>query len=81
MAVSALVRLSEDKVTRQEYQRRQDDIMLAAKKANDYKLMELRAEQDRRRAEQAEHREAQTKAENEKLRARLAEMEAQQANS
>ena len=54
MAVSALVRLSEDKVTRQAYQRRQDDIMLAAKKANDYKLLELRAEQDRRRAEQAE---------------------------
>jgi predicted transposase/invertase (TIGR01784 family) len=83
MAVSALVRLSEDKVTRQAYQRRQDDIMLAAKKANDYKLME-------RRAEQAEQREAQTKAEivrlqnvdaeNEKLRARLAELEAQQAN-
>jgi predicted transposase/invertase (TIGR01784 family) len=73
MAVSALVRLSEDKVTRQAYQRRQDDIMLAAKKATDYKLMERRAEQDRRRAEAAE-------AENEKLRARLAELEAQQAN-
>ena len=49
MAVSALVRLSEDKVTRQAYQRRQDDIMLAAKRTNDYKLME-------RRVEQAEHR-------------------------
>ncbi|MCL1995865.1 MAG: hypothetical protein FWG63_06655, partial [Defluviitaleaceae bacterium] len=56
MAVSALVRLSEDKVTRQAYQRRQDDIMLAAKKANDYKLLELRAEQNRRRAEQDRHR-------------------------
>ena len=32
MAVSALVRLSEDKVTRQAYQRRQDDILLAKKK-------------------------------------------------
>jgi predicted transposase/invertase (TIGR01784 family) len=40
MAVSTLVRLSEDKVTRQEYLRRQDDILLAAKKADNYKLME-----------------------------------------
>ena len=40
MAVSTLVRLSEDKVTRQEYLRRQDDILLSAKKANDYKRME-----------------------------------------
>jgi predicted transposase/invertase (TIGR01784 family) len=32
MAVSTLVRLSEDKVTRQEYLRRQDDIMLQNKK-------------------------------------------------
>ena len=69
MAVSTLVRLSEDKLTRQEYLRRQDDILLAAKRANDYKLMEHRADQEQHRAEAAE-------AEIEKLRARLAELEA-----
>jgi len=68
MAVSALVRLSEDKVTRQEYLRRQDDIMLHNKRARDYELMKQRAEQEKNRAEQAE-------AENEMLRKRLAELE------
>jgi len=41
MAVSALVRLSEDKVIRQAYQRRQDDLMLQNRK--DRKLSELEA--------------------------------------
>jgi len=63
MAVSALVRLSEDKITRQAYQRRQDEIVLYNKKARDY-------EQMKQRAEQAE-------AENEMLRKRLAELEVQ----
>jgi hypothetical protein len=40
MAVSTLVRLSEDKVTRQAYQKRQDEIILHNKKAADYKRME-----------------------------------------
>ena len=44
MAVSTLVRLSEDKVTRQEYQKRQDEIMLYNNRIDGYK----------RRAEQAE---------------------------
>lgn len=70
MAVSALVRLSEDKVTRQAYQRRQDDIMLAAKKANDYKMMERRVEQEQRRAETAEAEIERLRKENEELRAR-----------
>ena len=48
MAVSALVRLSEDKVTRQEYLRRQDDIMLHNKRVRDYELMKQRAEQAER---------------------------------
>jgi len=61
MAVSELVRLSEDKITRQAYQKRQDEIMLYNKRLNDYIHM-------RHRAEQAE-------AEIEKLRARLAELE------
>ena len=54
MAVSELVRLSEDKVIRQAYQRRQDDIMLASKRAKEYKEMKRKAEQAQRRAEQAE---------------------------
>ena len=44
MAVSALVRLSEDKITRQAYQKRQDEIGLYNKRISDYK----------HRAEQAE---------------------------
>jgi len=51
MAVSTLVRLSEDKVTRQAYQKRQDEVMLYNKRINDYRY---KAEQANRRAEQAE---------------------------
>jgi len=36
MAVSTLVKLSEDKIMRQAYQRRQDDIMLYNKRISDY---------------------------------------------
>ena len=58
MAVSTLVSLSEDKVTRQAYQKRQDEIMLYNKRINDYKRVaeqeSHRAEQERQRAEQAE---------------------------
>jgi len=63
MAVSALVRLSEDKVTRQEYLRRQDDIMLHNKRVRDYELMKQRAEQ--------------SEAENERLRREIAELRAE----
>ena len=52
MAVSTLARFSEDKLTRHEYLRRQDDIMLAVKNELEYKMMERRAEQERARAEQ-----------------------------
>jgi len=45
MVVSALVRLSEDKVTRQAYQKRQDEIVLFNKRARDYEKMKQRAEQ------------------------------------
>jgi len=51
MAVSALVRLSEDKITRQAYQKRQDEIMLYNKRISDYKHA---AEQERQRADEAE---------------------------
>ena len=70
MAVSALVRLSEDKVTRQAYRRRQDEVLLRNKKDIEYELMKQRAEQADQRAEQVE-------VENEKLRKRLVELEAQ----
>ena len=48
MAVSALARLSEDKVTRQAYQKRQDEIMLQNRKDRrlselDWRLSELEA--------------------------------------
>ena len=51
MAVSALVRLSEDKITRQAYQKRQDEIMLYNKRINDYKRA---VEQEKQRADEAE---------------------------
>ena len=51
MVVSTLARVSEDKITRQEYLRRQDEIMLYNKQINDYKR---RIEQSDRRAEKAE---------------------------
>ena len=54
MAVSTLVRLSEDKVTRQAYQRRQDELMIQLRKER--RLMELEdevAEKDAALADQA----------------------------
>ena len=51
MAISELVRLSEDKVTRQAYQRRQDEIMLYNKRIRDYQHI---AEQEKHRADAAE---------------------------
>ena len=74
MAVSKLVQLSEDKITRQAYQRRQDEIILFNKRINDYKRT---IEQANSRAEQANSRAKQAEAEVEKLRLRLAELEAQ----
>jgi hypothetical protein len=43
--------LSEDKVTRQAYQKRQDEIMLYNKRISDYKRT---AEQEKQRADEAE---------------------------
>ena len=54
MAVSTLVKLSEDKITRQAYQRRQDDIMLENKRNMNYKRMEREiVEKDNTIADQA----------------------------
>ena len=49
MAISTLVRLSEDKITRQEYLRRQDDILLQNRKNR--RLTELETENERLRKE------------------------------
>jgi len=75
MAVSTLVRVSEDKLTRHEYLRRQDDIMLQNIKKRDYEQMQQRVVQEQHRAEQEKHRAEQAEAENEMLRKRLAELE------
>ena len=71
MAVSKLARLSENKLTRQEYLRRQDDILLTAKRMNDLKEEKRKAEQEKRRADQAIRKADQEKrkAEQEKRRA------------
>ena len=68
MAVSALARQSEDKIIRQAYQRRQDEIYFNNKERADYARM---LEQERSRAEQAE-------GEIEKLRQQIAEFQAAQ---
>jgi predicted transposase/invertase (TIGR01784 family) len=70
MAVSELVRLSEDKVTRQAYQKRQDEIMLYNKRIRDYKQI---AEQAQRETEQAKHESEEKDAIIAQLKAQLAE--------
>ena len=58
MAVSELVRLSEDKVTRQAYQRRQDEIILQNRK--DRRMTELETENEKLREELKELRAGKT---------------------
>jgi len=73
MAVSELVRLSEDMVIRQAYQRRQDDIMLYNKRIGDFiRRAELaKAENDQMKAEidQMKAENDQMKAENDQTKA------------
>ena len=80
MAVSAIARQSEDKIIRQAYQRRKDEIFFHnAELAKNLQIAEQatrRAEQDRQRAEQSDRRAEKAEAENELLRKRLAELEA-----
>ena len=72
MAVSAIARQSEDKIMRQTYQRRKDEIFFHnAELAKNLQI----AEQAIRRAEQVERKNEQLTAENENLRKRLAELE------
>jgi len=65
MAVSALAKQGEDKIIRQAYQRRKDEIYFYNKERADDKR---RMEQAERRAEQAERKIEQAESENEKLR-------------
>jgi len=87
MAVSALARQSEDKIIRQAYARRQDEIYFYNKEraeaeqyrlqAEQYRLKAEQAEQYQLKAEQAEHKTTQAEAENEKLRKQIAALQAQ----
>ena len=87
MAVSTLVRLSEDKVTRQAYQRRQDEIMLYNKQISDFKQAleqasfevqqaNFKAEQTDLRAEQATRETAKATRETAQAKRDLAEKDA-----
>jgi len=69
MAVSAIARQSEDKIMRQAYQRRKDEIYF-------YNMEHAELEQTKHKLEQSEHEKKQIAAENENLRKRLAEFEA-----
>ena len=91
MAISNLARYGEDKITRQSYQRRLDEIYFYNKNIADYKRQieqaQRRAEQaeaeiklEQRRAEQAEAEIKLAEAENEKLRQELAELMVKRAN-
>jgi len=77
MAIDALARQSEDKIIRQAYQRRQDEIYFYNK--NMYELGEYKrkVEQAERKTEQAERKTEQAEAEIEKLRKQLAAFQAQ----
>ena len=74
MAVSALARLSEDKIARQEYLKRQDEIMLYNMKLGDLKHS-LEQEKLKRAQERIEFEQEKKKAEQEKRRAEVAEAE------
>ena len=70
MAVTALQRQSEDKLIRQAYQRRKDEIYFYNKEREDDRLA---LEQERKRAEQAEAKIELLPRENEALRTKYGE--------
>jgi len=83
MAVSALARQGEDKIIRQAYQRRKDEIYFYNKNMAEKEQAEriakellVEKEQAERRAEQAERKTEQVEVENEKLRQQLAAFQA-----
>ena len=86
MAVSALARLSKDKLTRLDYLKRQDEIMLYNMRIKEFerevKRQQQNAEQERRRAEaaeaelkKAEQEQRRVEAEVKQLRAKLVDLE------
>ena len=77
MAVSTLFKHSEDKIIRQAYQRRQDEIFFNTMYIRRAEEAERLIEQEKHRAEQAENKFIQAEAENEKLRKELAKFKAQ----
>jgi predicted transposase/invertase (TIGR01784 family) len=77
MAVSTLVMQSEDKIIRQAYQRRKDEIYFYNKERADDRR---RTEQAERRAEQAERRAEQAETEIEKLRKEFEKLQTQLAS-
>ena len=79
MAISTLARQSEDKYTRQAYQRRQDEIYFYNKNMAEKEQAELRTEQAELRTEQAERRAKQAEEEIEKLRRENEKLQAQLA--
>ena len=88
MAVTALTKQSEDKIIRQAYQRRQDEIYFHNKQIADYTRLieqerlkteeaERKIEMAERKTEQAERKIEQSEAEIEKLRKQIATLQAQ----
>ena len=88
MAVSALARLSKDKITRQEYLKRQDEIVLYYSRIGEYKRRieqfqhrvdqeQHRADQQQSRADQQQYRADAAEAEVKKLLEKIAQLEAQ----
>jgi chromosome segregation ATPase len=91
MAVSTLARLSEDKIARQAYRRRQDDINSYNMQINNYKRSieeekqragkeKQRAEKEKQRAEKEKQRAEKEKQRAEKAESILASQEATNAN-
>jgi hypothetical protein len=76
MAVSAIAKQSEDKIMRQAYQRRKDEIYFHNLELAKAEEAARKAEQERQRAEQERQRAEKAEAENEMLRKRIAELEA-----
>lgn len=81
MAVSALVRQSEDKIIRQAYQRRKDEIFYYNKNMAEREEFKRRAEHEQRRAEQEQRRAEQAESQNEKLLQEIKKLKALLVNN
>ena len=81
MAVSTLARHGEDKIIRQAYQRRQDEIFFNNMNIIRAEDVERRAEQAEQKIGQVEHRAEQAEAEIKRLQSELAKFQAKTTNS